>query len=175
MTDPTAWLSDVTPTLTYGVAVVVLSFFVVLWLVARIGRVPPMLKTVVVDRSWFKTPLDRVDEAARAGRIEPAIREVQGLVEGELNSRYHLSASRPILSRIGRGTLPPGAADLLRAVRRLDSARQEARRAEGAELPEFVRKWLGPRWARRARENFEGSLVEIERLLPSTEANRERP
>ena len=174
MTDPTVWLSNVTPTITYGLAVVVISLFVVLWIVTRIGRVPPVLKTVGVDRSWIKTPLDRVDEAVRAGHIEPAIREVQGFLEGELNSRYHISASGPHVFRSARGALPPGTADLLRVARRLDSARRYALRAEVAEVPDFIRKRFGPRWSQRAREGLDRGLGDLEKLLSATEANRDR-
>jgi len=175
VTDPAAWLSDVTPTITYGLAVVVISFFVILWLVVRVGRNPPILKTVGVDRSWIKTPLDRVDEAVRAGRFEPAIREVQGFLEGELSSRYHISSSRPPHFWSARGELPPGTADLLRVARQLDSARHNAQRAEAAEMPDFIKKWLGPSWSQRKREELDQALVELERLLPPTEAIRDRP
>ncbi len=175
MTDPAVWLSDVTPTITYGLAIVVITLFAVLWVVARIGRVPPILKTVGLDRSWFKTPLDRVDEAVRAGRFEPAIREVQGFLEGELNSRYQISASRHPRFWSARRAPPPGYTELLRAARQLDSARHYALRVEGAEVPNFIRNRLRPRWSQRAREDLDQALVELEKLLPSTEANRDRP
>jgi hypothetical protein len=175
VTDPSVWLSDVSPTITYGLAVIVISFFVVFWLVVRIGRIPPILKTVGFDRSWIKTPLDRVDEAVRAGRFEPAIREVRGFVEGELNSRYRISSRRHLGFWGARGDRSPGYADLVRVARRLDTAGRNARRAEAAEWPDFIMKWLGPSWSQRAREDLDHSLVELERLLPPAEANRDGP
>ncbi len=168
MSDPAVWLGNVSPTYTYGIAVGVIAFFVILWIVARIGRVPPALKTVGSDGGWILTPLDRVDEASRAGRIEPVVREVQGYLAGVLRSRYGVAPTRPGRARTA---VPP---ELRSAGRHLDSASRYARRLEVTEMPDFVRNWFRRGWSQRAREDLDRALAEIERGLATPEVPRDR-
>jgi len=170
--DP-AWLSDVSTTITYGVPIFLLAFFVALWFVFRIGRNPPALKSSGSDPSWFKSSLDRVDEAFRTGRLESAIAEVQRYVNGLLRSRSRTAGGGTSRARSGRFDDLFGSSDLRGVARQLEAARRNAHRAEAVDWPEFVLRWLGPGWAQRAREDFERSVIELERIRTSAGANRE--
>jgi len=157
--------------LTYGVPLGLLAVLIALWIAGAFDRDPPVLATVPPDREWIKTPLDRVDEGLRAGRLVPAIAATRSRVELELTQRFDLSARVPPVLWSLRRSVPEGAAVLLAADRELRAAQLYAQRVESVVTEDFVTRWRGPVWQQRSRELFASAL---DRAAPWLEGGGER-
>ncbi len=150
--------ANVNATWTYGVPFALLAAGAGLWFALGFDRSPPVLETVPPDRSWAKSPLDRVDVGLREGRLLPVIRGLRERISGALAERYQISARAPPMMWNSPGRLAAPAVALLKADRELRTAEVYAARVERPEGEDFVTRWRAPAWRETARARIQSAL-----------------